>query len=53
LAARVLLAVVGVGLICGGVVLAAQGTGLRGGRSIGAVAIVGVLLVVLAWQARV
>jgi len=40
-------------LICAGVILAAQGTGSRGGRSIGAVAIAGVLLIVLAWQARV
>ena len=47
---RVGLAVAGVAVIAGGVILAASGAGARGGRVLGALAILGVVLLVIAWQ---
>jgi hypothetical protein len=47
---RVGLAVAGVAAIVGGVVLATSGAGARGGRVLGALVILGVVLVVIAWQ---
>lgn len=49
-AVRVGLAVVGVAVIAGGIALAASGSGARGGRVLGAIAILGVVLLVIAWQ---
>lgn len=53
LVARLLLSVGGVALIVGGIVLAAQGAGMRGGRVIGAIAVIGFVLLAVAWQDRI
>lgn len=48
--ARLLLALAGGGLIAAGIVLAMQGGSARAGRLLGAIALVGAALCLIAWQ---
>lgn len=50
--ARLALLAVGAALVVFAVVLAAQGASSRGGRVIGALALAGILLMVVAWLGR-
>ena len=50
---RLALVLAGAGLIVFGVALAAHGSGAHGGRVIGALALLGAVLIAVAWQGRV
>jgi len=50
---RLALVLAGAGLIVFGVTLAAHGSGAHGGRVIGALALLGAVLIAVAWQGRV
>ena len=50
---RLALVLAGAGLIVFGVALAAHGSGARGGRVSGALALLGALLMAIAWQGKV
>ena len=50
---RLALVLAGAGLIVFGVALAAHGSGAHGGRVIGALALLGAVLIAVAWQGKV
>ena len=50
---RLALVLAGTGLIVFGVLLAAHGSGAHGGRVIGALALIGAVVIAVAWQGRV
>jgi len=50
---RFALVLAGAGLIVFGVALAAHGSGAHGSRAIGALALLGTMLIAVAWQGRI
>jgi hypothetical protein len=50
---RLALVLAGAGLIVFGVALAAHGSGTHGGRVIGALALLGTMVIAVAWQGRI
>ena len=50
---RLALVLAGAGLIVFGVALAAYGSGAHGGRVIGALVLLGTMLIAVAWQGRI
>lgn len=46
---RLIIGALGLAVLSGGVVLATHETGARGGRAIGAIALLGVALIAVAW----